>query len=51
MGASGKKLPQPFAGARNGIGPRHADDVKTLGAGGLGEAGLQLGWRQKSRSA
>ena len=51
MSAFGEEGSQPLGGQRDRIGPRHADDVKALGAGGVGERGLQLSRRQKSRSA
>jgi hypothetical protein len=51
MGAVGEERAQPLGGQRDRIRPRHADDVKTLAAGGVGERTLQLGRRQKSRSA
>ena len=44
-------LGETRGGQRDRIRPRHADDVKTLGAGGLDKRGLQLSRRQKSRSA
>jgi len=40
MGASGEKFAQAPGGARDGVGPRHADDVKAFGAGGGGEFGF-----------
>jgi hypothetical protein len=51
MGAVGEEGSQARGGQRDRIRPRHADDVKTLGAGGIDERGLQLSRRQKSRSA
>jgi len=47
MGAFGEEGSQALGGQRDRIRPRHADDIKALGAGGLGKRGFQLSRRQK----
>ena len=52
MGALGEEVLQPFRRLRNRVGPRHADDVEALLAGGARQRGLERRRvAQKSRSA
>jgi hypothetical protein len=51
MAAGGKELPQTLCRARYRTGPRDAEGVEAMGAGGVGQRVLGLSRCQKSRLA
>jgi hypothetical protein len=51
MHARRQKLPQPFGGVRDGIGPGDAERVEAERAGLFGQRALGRGRSQKSRLA